>query len=62
VFKDSSEIKAASIKDFSALTEEEEKKFTKLISRVEILVADPEYFSLTLLLILTNSEGKFSFV
>ena len=62
VFNDSSKIKAACIKDFSALSEDEEKEFTKLISRVQILVSDPEYFSLNLLLILTRTDankGKF---
>jgi hypothetical protein len=58
VFKDSSKIKAASIKVFSAMTEDEEKEFTKLISRVQNLVTIPEYFVLILLLVLTKAEAN----
>jgi hypothetical protein len=57
VFKDSSKIKAASIKVFSALTEVEEKEFSKVISTVQNLVTDQEYFVLILLLVLTKAEA-----
>ena len=58
MFKDSSKIKAASIKAFSALTEDEEKEFTKLISTAQILVSDPEFFRLNLLRILTRTDAN----